>query len=461
MQRLSSPKLPRILLWAAVVSAVLQPATAAAAAGPRQPNVLVVTIDTLRSDRLSAYGYPRPTSPQIDRLLASGVLFTNARTPEPLTGPALASMLTALYPHEHAASRNGLRIRERLPSLPKMLRRHGYATAAFVGNWTLRDKLTRLGEHFEVYQEVFSRRRWLGLFTREATGQDLTQEALAWLEEHVETEPEKPFFAWVHYVEPHAPYRFQKPFAPRLGIPMDTPPSRSDRYDTEVAFVDDEVGKLLAGCERITAGADTLVVFASDHGESLGEHDYWGHGRNVFDPNLVIPMGLAWPGHVEPGRQITAPASLLDLPLTVLGLLGLELPDAVAEIFHGYDWSGVIRGEGPPPRDRTLYFQAHKGAVLGPGHGQRARESGLLEVAILQAGSKEVMRVKSGVHRLFDLEADPGELDNQVPRGSEPSAELAAWLARVEAGLQAARNLPINDLDAESIERLKALGYVD
>ena len=130
------------------------------------PNVLIVSIDTLRADHVSAYGYSRATTPNLDDLIADGVRFDRARTIEPLTGPALVSMLTSIHPHEHGASRNGLRMRPGLASLPKAMQANGYRTVAYVGNWTLRDKLSGLAEHFDSYNEVLTRNRWWGMVRR-------------------------------------------------------------------------------------------------------------------------------------------------------------------------------------------------------------------------------------------------------------------------------------------------------
>ncbi|HEY4588491.1 MAG TPA: sulfatase-like hydrolase/transferase, partial [Thermoanaerobaculia bacterium] len=168
-RELSKGRAARLLLLLSLLAAPALPRQAEhAAAAQRFPNVVILTIDTLRADHVSAYGYHRPTTPNIDRLLAGGVRFTEARTVEPLTSPALASMLTSLYPHEHGATRNGLRLRPGLPSVARALGRRGYQTAAFVGNWTLKDRISGLAEHFERYDEVFTRKRWLGLFKDEA-----------------------------------------------------------------------------------------------------------------------------------------------------------------------------------------------------------------------------------------------------------------------------------------------------
>ncbi|HEX4953441.1 MAG TPA: sulfatase [Thermoanaerobaculia bacterium] len=423
----------------------------------RFPSILLVTVDTLRADRLGSYGYRRPTSPEIDRLLAEGVRFTQARTVEPLTGPASISLFTSLPPHEHGATRNSLAMRPGLSSITRLLGQGGYRTAAFVGNWTLRDRFTGLAEHFDAYREIFSRKRWLGLFNSEATGADLTTAATSWLRELRARETKRPFFLWVHYVEPHAPYRLQKEMAPRLGVPVGDAASRSDRYDTEVAFVDREVGRLVSAVRAIEAGRELAVVFTADHGESLGEHGYWGHGRNVLDPNLRIPLGVVWPGVVSAGRTIEAPALILDVAPTLVGLLGL----APVEVFRGFDWSPVLRGEAPPPEDRLVGFQAHRGAVTAVSGEQNARENGLLEVAILSGRTKEVLRLETRTRRLFDLGHDPGELQGRTTSPSRPSPELAAWLAEVRQGLRKASDLPAAALDAASLEQLKALGYVD
>lgn len=444
------------------------PAVAAAPQGPgslaersqRFPNVLIVTIDTLRVDHVSAYGYPRPTTPNVDRLLASGVKFRQARTVEPLTNPSLCSMFTSTYPHEHGSTRNGLRMRPGLPSVASVLGRRGYRTAAFVGNWTLRNEISGLGEHFDNYQEVLNRKRWYGLFKGEATAEDLTDGALAWLTENRgdERDRRRPFLLWVHYVEPHAPYRLQEEFAGRLGIGKSGEASRQDRYDTEIAFADYHVGRLLnAISSDPVLQANTLVVFAADHGESLGEHSYWGHGRNLYEPTLRIPLGMAWPGRLRPG-VIDAPAVNLDVAPTVLGLAGLPLPKA----FQGVDWTPVIDGN-ETPRERTLLFQAHKGAVLSPKEASSARRKGLLEIALLTGNRKEIFRLTEGKRWIYDLAKDPRELRG-VPGGAagvKPSVPMRDWLASVQRGLDASDRILAAQVTSEDAEKLRSLGYVE
>jgi choline-sulfatase len=417
-----------------------------------------VTIDTLRADHVSAYGYRRPTTPNVDRLLASGVKFRQARTVEPLTNPSLCSMFTSTYPHEHGSTRNGLRMRPGLPSVAGVLGRRGYKTAAFVGNWTLRNEISGLGEHFDNYQEILNRKRWYGLFKGEATAEDLTDGALAWLDEtrRDERDRRRPFLLWVHYVEPHAPYRLQEGFAGRLGIAKPGEASRPDRYDTEIAFADYHIGRLLNALAADPAlQANTLVVFSSDHGESLGEHSYWGHGRNLYEPTLRIPLGFAWPGRIRPG-VIDAPAVNLDVAPTILGLAGLPSPKA----FEGLDWTSVIDG-GELPRERTLVFQAHKGAVLTAKEVTSARRKGLLEVALLSGNRKEIFRMGEGKRWLYDLAKDPRELRGVAVAGFQPSVPLRDWLASVQRGLEASDRVLTAQVKPEDAERLRSLGYVE
>jgi arylsulfatase A-like enzyme len=452
-----------LLLAAALalgLAALAPPREAGAAARRRSgpstslPNVVLITVDTLRSDRLSGYGYRRPTSPAIDRLLDRGARFEQARTVEPLTNPACSSMLTSLYPHEHGATRNGLRMRRRLASLPRELDRQGYLAAAFVGNWTLKDGISGLGEHFDLFEEVFTRKRWMGLFAAEAGAPELNAATLAWLDTHAGRR--RPVFLWVHYVEPHAPYELHEKLAKRLGV-VKGQASKSDRYDTEVAYVDLFVGRLV---ERIEAdrrlAGNTLIVFTSDHGESLGEHAYWGHGRHVYEPGLRIPLVFYWPGRLAP-RTVAAPATNLDIAPTVLGILGHPSPRA----FRGFDWSGVLAGERQAEGDRVTVFQAHKGAVLSLQEAGPARRDGLLEVAVVRGAVKEIAQVNQREHRIFDLRRDPRELRNLNGSGFHPSPHLAGAIEDVAGALAAADDAPPVEIDAEDVEKLRSLGYID
>ncbi len=432
-------------------------AAADGARAPRPPNILLVTVDTLRADHLSGYGYARRTSPNLDRLMAEGVRFDQARAVVALTCPSLSSMLTTLGPHEHGSTRNGIRTHPRLPSLPKVLRRHGYATAAFVSNWMLTEGMCGLGEHFQSWAEVLERRRLL-FGRRESTADDVNEEALAWLEEHVEKQARRPFFLWAHYMEPHFPYRVQQDFLQQLGLRrMEVAFSIRDRYDSEIAYVDSRIGMLVDSVRELVDPGNTVVLFSSDHGESLGHHGYWGHGKHVYDAGLRIPLSVTWPGRIEPG-EIAAPALLTDVGATLLGLGGLPSPGFI----NGFDWSPVLLGEAPQPMERATYSQAHRGTVKTAQRHALLRRKGLLEVGRVQGERKEVLVVGAGVRRVFDLVADPAERHSLVAADSPPSDELRDWLARVRAGIERSDALgPPTGLDDQAVEKLQALGYID
>jgi len=416
--------------------------------------VVIITVDALRADRLSSYGYARPTSPFIDAILDEGTRFEAARTNEPLTAPSMCSMVTGIEPQEHAATRNGLRMRDGLDSLPKILAGHGWRTAAFVSNWTLKDNMANLGEHFDDYGEVFTRRRWFGLLNHEATGEDVTEEVLDWVEDNTRSESSAPFMIWAHYVEPHAPYRFHDEYAKRLGI-TDQDPKRSDRYDTEVAAVDAAIGRLINTLEDHFAPDEMIVVFAADHGESLGEHDYWGHGRYLYEPSLRIPLGMRWKGTIEQ-RVVQEQATILDIAPTILELLGLEIP----ETFVGISWAPALKGGKLPP-ERSICYQAHKGAVHGEHDNDRKRSKGLLSVGVVHQSRKEILRVKNNSHMLFDLTADPKELMSLVVENGPPSDPLLECLGKISEGLGSMDRLTSKKLDDETIEKLRALGYIE
>ena len=420
-----------------------------------RPSILVITVDALRADRLGCYGYDRETSPNIDRLVNNGLLFERSWTPEPLTGPAMCSMVTGLPPHRHAASRNGLRMKSGLDSMPKILARHGWRTGAFVGTWTLKNNLTLLGEHFETYGERLKRRRWFGILNSEATCEDVTDDALDWLENSRRDSPEEPFFLWVHYIEPHAPYRFHEKYSERLGI-NDDKLRRTDRYDTEIAAVDESIGRLLAGVRESVHAANLIIVFTADHGESLGEHDYWGHGRYLYEPSLRIPLGITWESEIRP-RKIATQANLLDLAPTLLDLAGVEVP----EDLPGKNWAPTARGGVPVPESLRC-FQAHKGAVHGGTHDSDTKRSkGLLWVGVIEGDDKEVLQVNRQYHQIFNLADDPGELENLAPGDSSASDELLACLAEVAEGLGSFDRLAAEKLDDETVEQLRALGYLE
>jgi arylsulfatase A-like enzyme len=200
---------------------------------------------------------------------------------------------------------------------------------------------------------------------------------------------------------------------------------------------------------------DTIIVFVSDHGESLGEHGYWGHGRNLYEPTLRIPMSVTWKDRLQPG-SIDAPSLIIDLAPTILGLLDAEGPSS----FEGFDWVGVFSGD-PAPMDRQTRYQAHRGAVMSKHESDLARRSGLLEVGVIHDEKKEIFHVGTNRRQLYDLTSDPREEDDLSEKKAEPTEGLMTWMRTVFDGLSAVEDSPPEPLDEESVEMLRSLGYVD
>ncbi len=423
------------------------------AAVPVRPSVIVICVDTLRADHLTAYGCGRPLTPRMDELLAGGVLMETARTPVPLTTPAVASVLTSLPSHRHGSTRNGVPVFDGLATLPALLAVEGYQTAAVISNWTLRDHLSNLGGSYQSYLEAFDRKRWRGLFKSEGSAPLVNSTVLQWVDE--ERDPHRPFFLWVHYTEPHAPYRFHGGFATAAGIEDGSPADAVQRYATEVAFVDAQLGELLDGLEKRGLIEGNLLVLFSDHGESLGEHSVWGHGKVCFEEGLRVPLGIVRPGVIPAGRRIKSQVTLLDLAPTVLGLLGVGVPSSMV----GRNLADVCVG-GRELGEEPCYYQAQRGAVLRRRSVEKGRVRAPLEISRIHGSEKTTVRYHSeGELFRYDLKADPGELRNLARHGETLPTEVVAWEQEILGALaDQQREEPV--LADEDVEKLKALGYV-
>ena len=433
------------LLVAAIPLALL----AAPGHAVERPSVLLISIDTLRADALSSYGHPHRITPNVDALAARGVLHADTLTTIGKTGPAFASLFTSLYPPTHGARRNGVPLRPDVPTLAEILVAAGYQTAGFISNWTLRRNLAAVDRGFEHYDQEFTRKRNLfGAAERDAPS------VIAATEQWLRTgrDRDRPLFLWVHFSEPHDPYDRHE------GFDVPRPPSaeRSKgwqkrwRYAGEVAYVDHMVGQLLDAVAEDLPATDTLTVFVADHGESLGEHGYWGHGKNTLWPNLEIPLILAGPG-IPAGRRVDGPASIVDLLPTLLDLLELDGPANM----EGVSLVGAWRAGLPEDRRRFIFADRH--TVLG----NDARESfdHPLEIALVTRGVKTVYDFDARRARFFDLRKDPEELNplQNPPIAAQPPLyrQLAGWYRDLPKYLGSAQQLSDEDL-----AQLKSLGYV-
>ncbi len=422
-------------------------ALAALGCGP-QPrwNVLLVTFDTTRADHLGCYGNARIHTPTVDGLAAQGVLFEHAYSPIPITLPSHSSLMTGKVPFAHGVRDNGLfRLGEEQTTLAEVLRAAGYRTAAAVGAFPLLGEMG-IDQGFELYDDhlttayedlygerVFPKER---LFFDERRAARVNEAVLPWLEEH----HAEPFFLWVHYFDPHLPHEPPEPFDQLYAHEL---------YDGEIAYADESLGTLLGHLRRLGAYDDTLVVFASDHGEGRGEHQESTHSMLVYDSTLHVPLILKPPAAlagVRPGQRVTTRVGTVDVLPTVLDLLGV----AALEDLQGRSLRPLLE-DAPPGEEasrRRLYAETLS-PRLSRGWGEQR--------ALLLGDYKYIHGPR---RELYDLAGDPREIDNLVDLRPDLARGMQRELADYLAEHQVADLDGSVDVDAETARRLQALGYL-
>jgi arylsulfatase A-like enzyme len=408
---------------------------------PRGPNVLVVTIDTIRADHTTPYGYSRDTTPALARLAADGVLFEDAYAPMATTGPSHASLFTSLYPLSLGYLNNFESLGEANLTLAEILHDHGYETAAVVSSTPVSAQ-SGLAQGFDHFDDEFSQGGEGKLRARETTDR-----AKRWLGRS----SERPFFLWVHYFDPHAPYD-----PPLLHLARFAPLS-TDRlawtiakYDADLRFTDDAMGELIEGLRELGHFEETLIVVTGDHGEGLMDHGFMTHGPLLHEEAVKVPLILHWPGRVPPGR-LPGPVELRDLPRTILDLLGLPSPDSL----QGHSLLPVMTGGEPADPDRRVFLQrrtyeqedVHGILVRGEKFGVREGSWKYLEAA------------EEGTRELYDLSQDPSERINVVEAHPERARSLSEAL-RDLAGQRLAPTSAPQPWSDDDLKRLEDLGYV-
>lgn len=408
------------------------------------PNVVLISVDTLRADHLGAYGFHRNATPNLDRLAAQSLLFEDALCEQPQTGPSLIAMHSSLVPRVTGAIRNGVPLPPGTPTAAMAFQAAGYETAAIVSNWNLKPHLSGLDRGFSHYDADFGK-GFLGREKHEMSADEVTDRALDWLHRRDEA---KPMFFWVHYMDPHAAYKKRRGFEEQLygkkrfRRPRIDPPA--ERYQTEVAFVDYHIRRLL---DALPA-ENTFIVFTADHGESLGDHNYWGHTRYIYQDTMHIPLFVHGPG-IDAGRD-TAPVRGIDLGPTLLGLAGLAKPDSMA---------GMNLLQSLPDASAPRVFETYGGDVPKGGDIREAlatrppRRQG-----IIVSGWKFI-RNEDGSRELYDLARDPGESLNLIAERPERAENLEAlletWRQQTPRNQSSAEGLSKDDL-----RMLEAQGYL-
>jgi arylsulfatase A-like enzyme/Tfp pilus assembly protein PilF len=411
--------------------------TAATAAKPQQirPPVVLVTVDTLRADRLSSYGYGGAKTTNIASFAGEGVLFENAYVQTPITLPSHASILTGTYPMFHKVQDVVGKLGNGMPTLATLLKQSGYATGAFVGA-TVLSSIWGLNRGFDVYDDRFEIRegmRQIDLDRVERKADDVLSPALAWLGQN----GSQPFFLWLHFYDPHDPYAAPAPYSEEF---------RARPYDGEVAYVDAVFGKLIRELKSRNLYEKSLVVFTADHGESLGEHEEIHHGYFLYEASLRVPLVFKLPDGRFQGARLANRVRSVDIAPTILQVLNLQPPASI----QGESLLGMMAGKRGSV-DLPVYAETHYPKI----HFNWSPLFTLL--------SGPYKYIEAPDRELYDLAGDRGETNNLAGSNSAVAGRLRTQLLAIQrryGSAAAAAKEPVQQPDPETAAHLQSLGYV-
>jgi len=457
-----------------MLAGLISTAALGACSAPIQPNIVLITIDTLRADHCSVYGYGLRTTPRLEKLARDGARVETAYVSMPSTGPAHASLFTSRYPLAHQVLKNGHVLGDEYLMLAEVLDRAGYRTAAFVSSFVLDDRFG-YGQGFDSYDDDFrgadssykSMKRWEGIevpggFDRRA--HETTDRAISWLRKNGRRQG---FFLWVHYMDPHEPYDPPEPWRTKYVKPKmrrQDPRRAVALYDAEVAFTDRELGRFLDALDDTSPPEATLVVVTADHGEGLLEHGFMGHGPILYEETLRIPLLVRWSDTIPAGSVIQGPVEIVDVMPTILGLAGIS-PGKL--LLQGRDLTGVFTTGAALDPEHRVFFQRrlYEGktvpvfAVEGVKFDRPLRVKGG-KYGIRQGNWKYIEAPMENTRELYDLSSDPGERTNLLPRRRKLARKLAGQLEawrNEQTGLALG---PGQEASEDEFERLRSLGYV-
>ncbi len=397
---------------------------------PADLNVIVITLDTTRWDRIGAYGDGSASTPNLDRLASEGVLFEQAIAAVPLTLPSHATMFTGLLPPRHGVRDNGGYVLDpRHTTLAAVLKEGGWRTGAFVGAFVL-DSKWGLDQGFETYVDRFDVAKYkaasLGDVARR--GSEVVDNAMPWLE----AQAGQRFFAWLHFYDAHSPYDPPEPFKSRF---------RDRPYAGEIAYVDDQIGRVLRWLESRGLSDRTVVAVIGDHGESLTEHGEGTHGLFIYDATTRVPFIVRAPYDRMRGRRVRSAVRSEDLMPTLLNLVGTRTPGDL----QGLSLIPLLTGAVA-----DLHLEAYSESFYPRNH------YGWSELKALRSGRFKY--IETTRPELYDLERDPGEKTNLFEERRSLAERMAAALARLATEAPGAAGP--SSVDPETRERLAALGYI-
>jgi arylsulfatase A-like enzyme len=443
----------------------------------QRPNVLLITVDTLRLDRLSCYGGPEENSPHIDRLAADGVRFASVQAPRGLTWPSVTTLLTGLHPRTHEVRLNGAMLDPRFVTLPEMLGNAGYETAGFLANMC--DAPNRgLDTFFCAWWEKSGppaqpRRRQWDSHEQPEWDAAITREA----ERFIRSAGRRPFFAWVHYIDPHKPFdpvpwhlrsvydgSFTVDDDSLAELTLDRVPLSPEQrqqllaiYDSQVSAVDEYIGRLLFALEEEDLAEDTLVVLSADHGEELGDHNfYFYHLSSVYQQVLSIPWILRWPDRLPAGRVVDEPVAGVDLTPTILDLLQISGDQTL----EGASRAALARGEtGATGAPVTFAEWSDQMVIVGEGRWRYVWNPNGITTFGTPFRKDTGVGFEIAAEELYDLSSDPLQQANILDRHPERAAALKREACRFVTAKDFHRHAPRN-ANPDVHARLRALGYL-
>jgi len=396
-------------------------------------NLVVITLDTTRADRIGSYGARDVETPTIDRLANEGVLFEQAVSVAPLTLPAHSSIFTGKFPPEHGVRDNGgFFLGSEQTTLAELLKARGYKTGGFVAAYVLAAKWG-INQGFDTYFDDFdlSQTRVVSLSAIQRPANEVLDKALPWIEQAGDV----PFFAWIHLYDPHSPYRPPEPFASRY---------KAHPYNGEIAFADSQIARLISTLQSRGLYDRTVIVVLGDHGESLGEHGEGSHGFFVYNSVTHVPFVIRAPFSLTGHRRVADPVRSVDVLPTVLDLLGAPPAPGIS----GVSLVPLMTGAKP-----ELGLDAYSEAMYPLHH------YGWSDLHALRSGRYKV--IDAPRPELYDVERDPNETANLFSDRRPLGDRMISQLRTIEGGFtKSAAAMPAADVDPEARERLAALGYV-
>lgn len=460
-------------------------------AAPR-PNVLLIVLDTVRADRLGSYGYERARTPNLDAFAAQGVVFEDCMSSSCWTLPSHATLFTGVMPVAHGATQETLELDDALPTLAELMSRAGYNVYGASANAVVSpdNGLDRGFGHFEeLYRpDVEANHRVRGRHPHD----------VAFERWWMSRESDKPFFAFMNYIEAHAPYRPPEPFLSAAldsrwsvtegieagrtkisehyllesGHPSELLQQLSALYDGEIAFLDWSFGKLIERLVAMEELENTVVIVTSDHGEQFGEHNLVGHSFALYEPLIHVPLLVRFPQARDAGERRTDPVHLADVFHSILGIAGVEPPP----LRQG---QAVFGGPVEPTRARVAEYYYPRQMLSSFGeetvleHLERFAPR-MCRLRALRRGSDKLVWSSDGNHEFYALDVDPQELNDLSETEIDRQAEMLAWIQRYPEEFRGSRELTPtppkgwmgggfeeNSDDAELLEQLRALGYID